>query len=60
MIKILNNKTNGGYVLSMAYGGYRLDQQDGDGYRTISCDGYGTKKQLYTFLRGMLARESCA
>ncbi len=50
----LNVKPETAYFLSMAYGGYRLEQNDGTGCRTISHDGYGTKRQLYTFLVGML------
>ena len=45
------------YHISSAYGGVALDQMmpEGSGTRRISCDGFGTKRQLYTFLRGMLA-----
>ena len=45
------------YHISSAYGGVALEQMmpEGSGVRRISCDGYGTKRQLYTFLRGMLS-----
>jgi len=46
----------GAYTISGAYGGVKLEQfSEGGGVRTISCDGYGTKRQLYTFLQGYLA-----
>lgn len=47
--------TEGAYSFSQAYGGIKLVQCTGRGQRDISCDGYGTKRQLYTFMRGMLA-----
>lgn len=52
--------TIGAYRLDQAYGGVKLVQvtSEGGGIREISCDGYGTKRQLYTFLMGMLARQS--
>ena len=45
------------YHISGAYGGVALEQMmpEGSGVRRISCDGYGTKRELYTFLRGMIA-----
>lgn len=45
------------YHISGAYGGVALEQMmpKGSGVRRISPDGYGTKRQLYTFLRGMIA-----
>ena len=45
------------YHISGAYGGVALEQMmpEGSGVRRISCDGYGTKRQLYTFMRGMIA-----
>ena len=45
------------YHVSGAYGGVALDQMmpEGSGTRRISCDGFGTKRQLYTFLKGMIA-----
>lgn len=50
-----NGPNAGTYYLSMAYGGYRLDQiAKGGGSNVISSDGYGTKRQLQTFLYGML------
>jgi hypothetical protein len=47
----------GNYHLSYAYGGVQLHQvyNTSGGIRTISTSGYGTKRELYTFLRGMLA-----
>ena len=45
------------YLISQEYGGFALNQmaKSGTAERTISCDGHGTKRELYTFLRGMLA-----
>lgn len=47
--------TVGAYVLDYAYGGVKLAQvtSEGGGQRNISPGGYGTKKELYIFLRGM-------
>jgi hypothetical protein len=64
LVKEINFKTLGiespthgtpeSFELQYAYGGVKLVQRgDSGGYRDVSCDGYGTKKQLYTFLRGM-------
>ena len=49
--------TVGSYRLDYAYGGVKLVKttSEGGGITNVSPDGYGTKKQLYTFLRGMLA-----
>lgn len=46
----------GNYHLDYAYGGVKLVQlvNQGGGIRTISGGGYGTKKELYHFLDGML------
>ena len=45
------------YHIDSAYGGVALDQMgaEGSGTRRISCDGFGTKRELHTFLCGMLA-----
>lgn len=45
----------GSYQLQYAYGGVKLVQiaSTGGGQRDISTGGYGTKKELYIFLRGM-------
>lgn len=46
----------GTYMISGAYGGVKLEQIDKDGgVRTISNDGYGTKKQLYAFLLAFIS-----
>ena len=47
----------GNYHIDSAYGGVRLVQHmnDGGGIDVISVDGFGTKRQLDSFLRGMLA-----
>lgn len=47
----------GTYYIDGAYGGVKLVQiaSDTGGVRTISHDGYGTKRELYTFLQGMLS-----
>jgi hypothetical protein len=48
--------TPGAYVLSYAYGGVKLEQYcKGGGVRTISTNGYGTKRELYNFMQGMNA-----
>lgn len=45
----------GCYQLDYAYGGVKLVkiQSTGGGQTTVSNSGYGTKKELYNFLRGM-------
>lgn len=53
----LTYKQEGFLQMGMAYGGYRLEQftapsNAGQGIRVISPDGYGTKRQLHTFLTG--------
>lgn len=50
-------KTINSYQLSYAYGGVQLHQvvSEGGGVRTISTGGYGTKRELYNFMAGMLA-----
>lgn len=47
----------GTYYIDGAYGGVKLVQlvSDGGGVRNVSPNGYGTKRELYTFLNGMLA-----
>lgn len=58
MIETLNNikEVREVYSLDMAYGGYKLVQETpGGGQRDISPNGFGTKKELYIFMRGMLA-----
>ena len=48
--------TSGAYILSYAYGGVKLEQYvQGGGVRTVSTNGYGTKRQLFNFMQGMLA-----
>lgn len=49
--------TVGAYALSYAYGGVKLIQyiNTSGAQREISRDGFGTKRQLYGFLQGMLA-----
>ena len=59
LIQRLNELTNSGnrpYILSRAYGGCQLLQRvnDDGAVRTVSCDGYGTKKQLESFLRSYI------
>lgn len=46
----------GTFYVDSAYGGVKLVQIDSEsgGVRSISPNGYGTKRELYTFLRGML------
>lgn len=49
--------TVGAIGLDWAYGGVKVvtyTSQSG-GQRDLSCFGYGTKRQAYIFLRGMLA-----
>ena len=47
----------GTYLLDYAYGGVKLVQlvSDGGGITTISSGGYGTKRELYNWLRAFLA-----
>jgi len=52
-------KEEGFLQIGMAYGGYRLEEwtapnKFGQGIRVISPDGYGTKRQLYGFLCGIM------
>lgn len=53
----INPKWNtvGSYQLNYAYGGVQLHKitSEGGGCTTVSPNGYGTKKELYIFLRGM-------
>ena len=46
------------YQLDFAYGGVKLVQikSTGGGQISISPNGYGTKRELYTFLRGFSAQ----
>lgn len=46
----------GHYHISQAYGGYRLDQvvNDAGAIEVVSRDGYGTKRQLESFLRAFI------
>jgi hypothetical protein len=52
-----NGANVGNYHTSRAYGGIKLVQMMNchGGIREVSHDGYGTKRQLYNFLSGMLA-----
>ena len=45
------------YHVSGAYGGVALDQMmpEGSGTRRVSCDGFDTKRKLYSFMLGMIA-----
>lgn len=47
----------GNYYLSGAYGGVKLERvcSDSGGCDDISTDGFGTKRQLYTWMRAFLA-----
>ena len=47
----------GNYHLDYAYGGVKLVQMvnDGGGIREISRDGFGTKRQLHSWLRAFIA-----
>lgn len=47
----------GQYILDWAYGGVQLQRVEtkGGGVHTVSHDGYGTKRQLYSFLRAFIA-----
>jgi len=47
----------GNFHISGAYGGVALEeiQTDGGGVRRISTDGYGTKRQLYTWMTAFLS-----
>ena len=43
------------FIFSQAYGGIKLEQNcEGGGVRTVSPNGYGTKRELYLFMRGMV------
>lgn len=48
--------TVGSYQLSYAYGGVQLHRvcNTSGGVSTVSTGGYGTKRQLYVFMKGML------
>jgi len=52
-----NHNTPLSYHLQYAYGGGKLTQvsENGHGHRDISTGGYGTKRELYNFMRGMVA-----
>ncbi len=51
----------GAYDCDQAYGGIKLIQHvKGGGIRAVSCDGFGTKRQLYTFMRGMIEAKRSA
>jgi hypothetical protein len=41
------------YLLSYAYGGVKLVDTN-NGYRDVSHDGFGTKRELYTYMNGFL------
>lgn len=47
--------TVGAYKLDYAYGGVKLVKitSEGGGCTNVSTGGYGTKRELYLFLRGM-------
>ena len=47
----------GNYHLDYAYGGVKLSRMvnDGGGIDNISKDGYGTKRELYNWMRAFLA-----
>ena len=47
----------GNYYLSGAYGGVKLERMvsESGGCDDISTDGFGTKRQLYTWMRAFLA-----
>lgn len=48
--------TPGAYELEWAYGGVKLVQNcAGGGQRDISASGFGTKRELYVFMCGMVA-----
>lgn len=51
--------TVGAYQLDWAYGGVKLVKitNSGGGQTNISTGGYGTKKELYLFLRGMSTQQ---
>jgi len=46
----------GNYHISCAYGGVQLHRMcnPGGGVSTVSHDGYGTKRELYSFMRAFL------
>jgi hypothetical protein len=65
LVKDINNlsgfenptyRTVGSYQLSYAYGGVKLVKigNESGGQTTVSNSGYGTKRELYIFLRGFL------
>lgn len=47
----------GNFHISGAYGGVALEeaQTDGGGVRRVSTDGYGTKRQMYTWMTVFLS-----
>jgi hypothetical protein len=47
----------GNFHISGAYGGVALEevQTDGGGVRRVSTDGYGTKRQMYTWMTAFLS-----
>ncbi len=47
----------GHYYISGAYGGVKLERicSEGGGCSDISTDGFGTKRQLYTWMRAFIA-----
>jgi len=47
----------GNFHISGAYGGVALEeiQTNGGGVRRVSTDGYGTKRQLYTWMTAFLS-----
>ena len=53
--KLVGNPCN--YHLDYAYGGVKLVQMcsDGHGCSNISTDGFGTKRQLYSWMRAYLS-----
>lgn len=42
------------YALDQAYSGIKLVQHTAEGQRDVSPNGFGTKRELYIFMRGML------
>lgn len=55
--KSVQYNTVGAYQLDYAYGGVKLVKiaSPSGGQTNVSTGGYGTKKELYIFLRGMTA-----
>jgi hypothetical protein len=53
-------KTIGHYQIGAAYSGFRLEQivNSSGGVRVISPFGYGTKRELYIFLKGFTLRDT--